>query len=152
MYACIVELELAQREESTIFGERWTGENTKNPKWYNNCTYSSHIQLKIALCPQLNSKQAIAICLSFIAIVDITNRPTNRLKAQWEYAGKKCIIYLQNEANRIHSRWLWATHFVATDKKVLSPHNELLQFVAEKLIDCFEREWALWIEKLFYSL
>lgn len=83
--------------------------------------------------------------------VDITDQPTNRLKAQWEYAGEKCIIYLQNEANRIHSRWLWAaTRLILwrTEKKFLSLYNELLQFVAEKLIDCSSL-WTLLFEILF---
>jgi hypothetical protein len=37
------------------------------------------------------------------------------------------------------------THFVAYKKKFLSQYNELLQFVAEKLIDC-SSEYALLFE------
>lgn len=93
--------------KTTIFGERWTVENTKTQ---NDTTIAHILSSESALCPQLNSKQAIAICLSFIAIQLIfLYWPTT----EWD-AGEKCIIYLQNEANRKLSRW----EFVQKEKKI----------------------------------
>lgn len=64
----------AQRDDAktTIFGERWTIENTKTR---NDTTIAHILTFESALCPQLNSKQAIAICLNFIAM-QLILRPT----------------------------------------------------------------------------
>lgn len=85
MCVCIVEHELAQRDvarrKQLQFLARDGPEKTPKPEMIQQLhIFLSHSLESLRLCPQLNSKQAIAICLSFIAMQLIlpTDQPTAR--------------------------------------------------------------------------